>query len=219
MRERELGVNPVSGQRHYLAENGYKPQFKTLLMSGALSVNSSEDFEVLVMVSVRDSLGAVYNATQKVKVTPKFSGLTQRLSFLESFYDAEVEAVSDVLLKIYNLNLLAAEITGMGKHDCAINSCSLKGQCLSSKECLCEPGSFLGDCSGTSADQSAYLDLKYKILTHLQDFLSAGSSPDDLTTDQMQKSVSKLLEEGDLADYVDPDQFDSQLAQIDLQLS
>lgn len=63
-KERELGVNPVNSRRDFIQDSGFVNEMSTRLSIG----KSSASMNILLMVSVIDSYGAVTNTTQLIKV-------------------------------------------------------------------------------------------------------------------------------------------------------
>lgn len=62
------GVNPVSERRNFISDTQFMSELTTRLPMG----RSQKSMEVLVMITVTDSLGAIRNCTRKLKVDPKF---------------------------------------------------------------------------------------------------------------------------------------------------
>jgi hypothetical protein len=93
------------------------------------------------MVSVSDSLGAIYNISQSLIVATSGS-ISAQLSLLQNYYTT---ALSLVQLKdqIRNLNYLVIETSNMGTESCNLNNCNGRGTCESSTGvCVCESGYF-----------------------------------------------------------------------------
>ena len=87
--ERELGVSPVNSRRDFLADAGFKNELKVKLPMGS----AGSGMDVLIMVSVVDSLGAVTNSTREVKVEPRYPGsLPQQMNHYRQYFDQRVEA-------------------------------------------------------------------------------------------------------------------------------
>ena len=85
--ERGLGVSPVNSRRDFLAESGLRNELSIRIPMG----RQSQSMDVLIMVSVIDSLGAVTNVTQKAKVSPRHpTSFDEQVIILQSFYQNSI---------------------------------------------------------------------------------------------------------------------------------
>ena len=72
--ERKLGANPLGARREFLGDSGVSNELAVRLPLG----KQSEQMRVLVMVSVRDSLGSVTNSTREVRVDARYRSSLER---------------------------------------------------------------------------------------------------------------------------------------------
>ena len=131
-----MGVNPVSSRRDFLADTNSVNQLETRLPLGR---KTGPMAEVLLLVSVTDSGGAITNSTAKIRVNLRNGGLVAQTAFCARFYEERVAVAPTFEERVHHLNLLGIELTQLAGHF-----------------------------TGVESNVREYLDLKYRVFQDLR---------------------------------------------------
>lgn len=170
--ERDVVQGSLALQRAqvFLADYDSATTFSSALPRSYYNSTLQQYQDTILVVQVKDGLGATSNRTVNVRITPTdYSSRREELEAYQQLFQS-ITRISDLAQQATQLDLLSIELERMDQINCP--SCSGRGSCADSAQstCACDAvegarAYFLRDCSASQSDYALYTSVKKSAMT------------------------------------------------------